>query len=414
MCADDALVYRATSGVSFEQFQLLDVEWIDKIGFDEFSRSKWRKLSQKEKCEAAHKTVSDKSVYDEILTSTNFPKFLMALKDTIEGPTKQLDLIQKQLSVALKAVQSFDDTTVTVISKIKCISERLGIASDMTFNDHFWNTYKNYVAAAVETYKLSTDHKVFHVAMSQLIAYDTELGHAVSRETEHRKIVDEMIFLVRLQLTQLLAFAEPWQKRYSERKNEMKEYVYQKDGQWKRMFTVERPSSSSFTQYDYRDHATPHKDQAQHWKRVGVDSWKNMYTEEVKKSMCNPVTNKEDWYDLSMRDFEIAFESALLASSCKPFSLYLGREKIRMESLLRQFDSLRASYNNDPKSINDAYRYMFECIAGTYNNYGKFVPADMDRYVAFVRFKMPDQISEPEHWGHLAWMFCEYMEKLSQ
>jgi hypothetical protein len=396
------MIYRAASGVSLEKLQLLDMEWIDKIGTDEFGRSKWRKLSPEEKYEAVYQTMSEESVYDEVLAGTNFPRFLNALKEAVGGPTVQLKLIKKQLSIALKAVQTFDATTVSTISKIKCISERLGIATDMTFNDHFWTTYKNYIADATEVYKTNTDHKVFRVAMSQLIAYDAELSQTDSHETEHQKVVDAIISLLRLQLRELLKYAESWQQRYLEQTHVTECLVYF-DEQWKYAYDGSTLSA--------RTNQPPQND-AHHWNRIGMESWKNKFTGEQINTKYNPVTKQVDWFELSMRDFEIAFASILLASSCKPFWLHFGREKIRMESLLRQFDGLRTLFI-DPNSESEFF-IMFSSIAGTYNDDGNFVPTEFERYKVFVHFDMPDEISDPEHWGHLAWMFCEFMEKSSQ
>ena len=415
LSANDAMVYRAMSAVSFEQFQQFDMMWINKIGIDEVGRSKWRQMPNEQKLDAAYKLISDATAVQEILSATNFPKFLDALTEFVGGSVAQLELIQKQLEVALKEVQSFDETTMTTISKIKCISERLGIATAMSFNDHFWTTYKQYVACATETYKLNADHKVFHLAMSQLIAYDAELSQASSDEVERQKVVNEMISLVRLQFIELLTYAESWQQRYLSNKETIDIFVYQNHASWKLVLDDSAPITQStyipgggYTQpknYNYND--------THHWERLGMDAWKNIYTKAVKMSKYNPGgANKVDWLDLSMQDFVIAFSSISVLSYSKPLWLYFGREKMRMDSLLRKFDCLHAGFIENPKDCK--YRCMFQSISGSCSDGGDFVPDNMDKYKIFVHFnKTPVHFSDPEHWGHLAWKFCEFMEKKS-
>jgi hypothetical protein len=314
------------------------------------------------------------------------------------------------LEVALKAVQTFDETTVNKIFKVKCISERLNIATEWTFKDQFWATYKSYLTGATETYKLTTDQKVFHVAMSQLIAYHDELGKLVSDEPERVKVLDEMISLVRLQLNELLKYAESWQERYMANTRTIDSFVYHNGNAWRRTIngTINDSSCSTST----GDRNQPYGSYAHYWYRVGIESWKNKYTEEVKESKYNPVTMQEDWFDLSMCDFEIAFASILLASSSKVFSVHFGREKMRMDSLMRKFAALQKMYSISCSNASH-FLCLFRSIAGKYNDDGEFVPNRQDIYDIFVHFKMPKQISDPDHWGHLVWKFCEFMEKTS-
>ena len=41
---------------------------------------------------------------------------------------------------------------------------------------------------------------------------------------------------------------------------------------------------------------------------------------------------------------------------------------------------------------------------------GKFVPAGSKYYEYAVHVKVPESMESPMHWGHVAWMFCEYVE----
>jgi hypothetical protein len=38
-----------------------------------------------------------------------------------------------------------------------------------------------------------------------------------------------------------------------------------------------------------------------------------------------------------------------------------------------------------------------------------FVPTNKAKYDRAVQVVSPDSLSDPDHWGHLSWMFCEFM-----
>jgi hypothetical protein len=77
-----------------------------------------------------------------------------------------------------------------------------------------------------------------------------------------------------------------------------------------------------------------------------------------------------------------------------------------MEEIVNKFNILKEGKQRDT-----SHRTMFDCIAGTYDDDGEFVPTNVDKYKIFVHFKMPKYLSDPSHWGHLAWLFCAFMEK---
>jgi hypothetical protein len=106
-------------------------------------------------------------------------------------------------------------------------------------------------------------------------------------------------------------------------------------------------------------------------------------------------------------------ESILLLSYNKTFCLKLGPEKLRMDSFIRKFDILKERYltGDDYAQYHYQYRILFDCISGECNDDGAFVPKNVDRHDVFVRVKMSDEISNPEHWGHLTWKFCEFMDQ---
>ena len=64
----------------------------------------------------------------------------------------------------------------------------------------------------------------------------------------------------------------------------------------------------------------------------------------------------------------------------------------------------RATYEEHPGSENPVLQYK-------YTN-GKFVPIDAEKLKDFVRIEVPDSLSDPKHFGYLAWKFCEFTASL--
>lgn len=40
---------------------------------------------------------------------------------------------------------------------------------------------------------------------------------------------------------------------------------------------------------------------------------------------------------------------------------------------------------------------------------GKFIPVDPDYYHSVVRLEIPASLSNPKHFGHLAWKYCQFL-----
>jgi hypothetical protein len=301
-------------------------------------------------------------------------------------------------------VKILNVTTVDEICKIISISECIGLV-DMQFHNHFWDAYKSYMEKSIEIYKTSMDHRGFGMAMTQLVQYDSLLRQVGADESERRKVVDEMVCLVRVQIKELLKYADLWPTGFSLEESKINnQYIYYDNEQQK------WDQISIHHQYQIANNPkqNPVFNNAHHWECVSSGSWRNKYSLNVINTTNNPVSTKEVWYDLSLLDFKIAFDSILVLLYHKAFCLNLGRERIRMEAIVNKYNNMKDSFE---KKGDATSRTMFECIAGTYDDDGEFVPKNVDKYNIFVHFKMPEHLSDPSHWGHLAWIFCEFMEK---
>ena len=94
-------------------------------------------------------------------------------------------------------------------------------------------------------------------------------------------------------------------------------------------------------------------------------------------------------------DISMMLSSICMMTHNKYFCKYFGAEIAVMESI-KQIPS-------------DQLDLMKVLTKGSYIA-GKFVPDCALLYNHVVHFKVPQSIDDHMHWGHITWMFCEFME----
>jgi hypothetical protein len=354
-------------------------------------------MAPTEKCVAAFKIISDASRYDMLLASTNFPNFLITFIQSIGGDEIQRALINNQLNQALDQVKILNNSTVAGIRKIVSVSEHLGIVKT-SFKAYFWNAYSKYTKDSIEVYKSDIEFTGFYLAMSQLIEFDAVLTDVGADENDHQMVTFEMMSLVSVQINELLKHANAWSAKYTRSESSGLPWLHYYDDKkgWIRV----NQNGSQYSRNEATSKENPPQNNALHWNHVGIGSWRNKYTNEMKKSVNNPVSGRTAWYDLSLADFKTAFESILLLSYHETFCMNFGPEKVQMDSFLRRYESNRLACCN----------LLNHAMAGIYNDDGQFILKSKDLYDIFVHFEMPKLISDPDHWGHLTWMFCKFMD----
>ncbi|CAB9505889.1 unknown protein [Seminavis robusta] len=144
-----AFFYRSASSLSFEEFRKkFDKEIVDKIGREELSRHKWRKMSIDQKYKALYDLVVDGSEDDEEVTQgTGFDTFLCALSVSVGGHETQTKLLHTQLDAA---IQSMNNPSC---SQLKALHQKSNaINKDMgDIKKTFWTKYASCKEEALET-----------------------------------------------------------------------------------------------------------------------------------------------------------------------------------------------------------------------------------------------------------------------
>jgi hypothetical protein len=127
-----------------------------------------------------------------------------------------------------------------------------------------------------------------------------------------------------------------------------------------------------------------------------------------------------NWEDLTPYDWKMLCSSFLLMSYSKTFCNSFGREKALVENYantivvvtsycgldLDQYFS-QGPARDPSKVLNlDSDRvFPFETKDETSEQW----PANHSLFPVF-RLPVPATLTDPRHWGHLAWMYCEFVE----
>jgi GTPase SAR1 family protein len=150
--AEFAYIYRTASLMTFEQFRMFDKERIDRLGRKEVGW-KFTKLPMDEKLRLAYQAVTDQSLYADRIRATNFDVLLKWIAMLVGGPKIQLELIQRQMDVALRSLsheKRFVEKLQDVFEKRRSLDEPI---DDLP--SHFWATYEKGENSAFDSFDQS-------------------------------------------------------------------------------------------------------------------------------------------------------------------------------------------------------------------------------------------------------------------
>jgi hypothetical protein len=141
-----------------------------------------------------------------------------------------------------------------------------------------------------------------------------------------------------------------------------------------------------------------------HWEKTN-SGWLNKLTNFVVQSERNPGFGKVNWESLSQHDWFTIIPSILLLTYNKHFCKHFGQEIVMLERTMCHGNVAKARMDSaTAKRTNDF-------ILGSYSN-GVFKPDDEIKYRLVMQIETPERLSNPKHWGHLAWKFCDFVERV--
>lgn len=358
-----AYFYRTASLMTIDQFKKFDKELIEKIGREEVGRFKWKGLSLENRYQAVYEAVSEEGQYKERLEATNFDKFLGVLRDLIGDEQGQLKILQEQVRVSLKNLspkQGLANEFEYAYEKSKVLG-----MPPANLTDHFWNEYEELEKRVIVDFLGSTSVDVLSEAMVELKKF-YELAYRASWKEAQKTTLERMRGLIRRPLLCLFEKAKACKAK-------------------------------------------------------------------MQAGGHTPKSPPLQWADLSPLDWQSICSSFLLLSYSKAFCSTFGREKMLVEILK---DSLSVSsmhctsckrweargnhvHYNRPIPLN-VYSHCCSCrqpfadpcdsFSFTIDSNSELCPIDKNLFSDAFTQPLPTTISDPKHWGHLAWLYCEVMD----
>lgn len=365
--AMNAFIYRKASHLTLDSFHEFDKDVMETIGRDEVGR-RWKKMSTEEKVIVIQEAISDPDEYKERLAGTNFDHFLTVLTYFIGGRSAQRDLLTSQIDVSLKTLSQNRKNKTSIAESIHGIFQKSKVVGRSTddLKDTFWRVYKQCEDDSFKKVEKEIDPKFLQQPITELEKYQ-EL--AVILEW------DEELTIVRIHMKGLL--------------RRLLQLIIAKEKAW---------SISGFLDESRKEVKQPYN--------VEI-VWK--------------MPEKLQWTNLSPHDWITILFSVTLASKNIEFCQSFGRElRLIEESLLhfRTHFSPRVllvagdfPYDPDISCIRDYITAYQEIDDKT--DAGCTDEDNIHKRDAIMKLEMPEELSDPSHWGHIAWKYVHVLSKIS-
>ena len=410
--AHNAFAYRNASRLTRENMhEKLTRECLDKIGFEEIGRVKWRRMSEEKKYDLVYEVVSDKAQYKERLSLSNFDKFLEVLSSTLGGSVNQANLIEEQLKVQLKKlIVSFEDEALFAdsLGKIFDCSYTLGKPTGH-LRAKFWALYSSCEKRAFMKFaECPTNVTHLQKPMKELQSYGKGLhlkffasltsSDGVVEETEknadEEKIMNAMRGLVSRQIT-IMSQNEAIPSNNS--------LISLQSDPWK----WRQGENSSYNNHYHHHHSSNAKKSC--WCKDGIeDIWES---DESKRPEAGLYTSHWEWkrldskwhnkYDVTdTRDGTSNMKSLLIPTSWRNVQPEDWCAMICSVLLLKYNKHFCQDFSNEIVKLE-----MRKCCTT------RFSDANM---TGWRGMKEPTSLSDPNHFGCLAQMYCDFKESLSK
>jgi len=378
--AENAFVYRAASGYQRNEIHKLGKHYIDKIGYEEVGKFKWKRLSKDKQYDIVYDAVNDVTQYEERLASSNFDKFLKVLEVFIGGNKTQAKILEKQLTVELNKLNPEAGFT----TRLESIFNRCSALGKPTayLKDTFWKLYDEFSMETCDNFESSYSKlHLLYGPMKELEVYALGLNLKLltKNDDEEEGKKDVLVAIKKLVIRQyeivIKAMSKgtpkPWKEDPWVFGNCYDGYTNR--AQWKKK--TEFGSNFTIQTWTNGNTAHPEKDQYfSHWKwDDNTNVWRSKFTDSTMNGSkdVNPLVKDESW-ELSARDWNNIISMLLIMKYDGRFGMDFGKEISDIEWYSRFLDP-----------CNNVCRVT-------------------------VPLNGP---SNPEHWGHLVWRYLNFVGK---
>ena len=384
--AKSAYWYRSASKLSFEEFAKIDKSVIDEMGREEIGRFRWKRMSTEDQYMAVYSIMQDEEEYRARLRASNFDILINSLDHFIGGRKKQDRMIRRQLESSLKKLthdSGYYDRLVSIYRQSLVLDRPTS-----HLKETFWALYSKSYHEAYAKFEKSPSHvATMHGPLQVLMRYASELHEELHRsgeagdekEEDAKKIVALMKSAIKQQCGLIVKKAYQWKKSREQRGGKA------------------------------LNHNLP-----EHWKWLKNRSqWKNTCTGLVVPGNEdeNPGFRLTSWDDMAPRDWITVIDSIMLMSYNKYFCENFGAEIAELKWLDRTGKFV--DFHNAASSN------RFDCIAAANSddeldrmlNSELAAKDDSDPMANATRISVPDSPSDAKHWGHMIWLYGEFMNE---
>jgi GTPase SAR1 family protein len=167
-----AFIYQAGARCGFEKFQsFFDKDLIEKIGKDNFGTQQWRRLDKEQKIERAYSVVSDSTLCQGGLDLSNFDKFVALVSYCIGGKETQRTILKRQIDMALsRLVPELGVALALEIQKLYTCTNALKLSVE-DIPIRFWTIFDQVVEHSFALFITPKDVSVVATPLDLLLSY---------------------------------------------------------------------------------------------------------------------------------------------------------------------------------------------------------------------------------------------------
>jgi len=402
-----AYIYRTGARMTEQELQKdLDKELLDVAGKMHFGSKSWKKMNDKDKLQKVYAILTDPKQSKEGITDSGFDKVLQWLEQWIGGHDTQKAILQRQIEQSLCKMSPLqkDWISYTVYTAYQK-QMKLGIENDGTaLREAFWKTFQEYQVKTFQNFANAFPDKVHMVAdpFEELMYYHKLVVLAKNWQGEEEKIVDKMKDMVR-------------------------SFIH---------FLIQRQHETAGNSlFSWQSNISP-IDWSIIWRSILLLSYEKYYCEMfgrekiMVEALCHEACNWKASNDAAVDKTHCPHCSGALDETkkkpvyprCRPCSIVFlpGKELAAVESCVYcSHGKLLPDLQKTLQCENCKYKHeefpnIVEWLKFSYDNKCKVVPMLPEKYQRVVHLEILESLNDPNHYGHVAYKFCNFIASLKQ
>ena len=209
MSAIHAFIYRSASRLSYDEFeQKIDPSLLDKLGKDSYGR-RWNRFEKPEKIRKAYELIKDPEEFRDGIQASNYHYFSAALAHCVGGIETQNNLLQQQVTAEMSRLTHETDGLVAKLATIGFKLEKLGMSSEET-NEKIFRKFVELQNESIQTvfqeFEKPQDVHILAKPMKQLYLFALHCKTLETWPSQRPQIIALAKKMVLMQIADYLTF----------------------------------------------------------------------------------------------------------------------------------------------------------------------------------------------------------------